>query len=505
MQGAFKMRGKEAVKARKVLSGLLICALILTLLLPFDAQARQSGNDVSVEDGQMQIAASKRDIYSDDELMDALEEYGYVVVLDRTDGTEMVITDMEETIYMNPNETETLTVYAYVDMVGEFSKDQVTVGDSSVVNLNSRALYFDRYEWDGWHILDCSWYYTALKGGSTVIDVEFVPDIFYVKLNVVVNGEENDYKGGINTDYELTDDVDSALSSSGYAVELSYTDYTGAKQVETLTQDTTITMAAEGEATMKAYGFNDLDEDFSFDSVSVSSTSVMTATGMEIIDEYDYDGREFFIGDWYLTANKRGESTVTVTVGSYKVNINVNVLFEDITDESKYFFDPVYWAAENGITTGRSGGIVFDAFATCTRAEIVTFLWRLAGQPEPKASECQFSDISTSAYYYKSVQWAYEQGITTGRSGGTTFDPNGTCTRREIVTFLWRYAGKPKPSSTGTFSDVTDSSAYYYNAVYWAAEQGITTGKSGGNRFDPLGECTRAMAVTFLYRYSSAG
>jgi len=169
-----------------------------------------------------------------------------------------------------------------------------------------------------------------------------------------------------------------------------------------------------------------------------------------------------------------------------------------------YYYEPVYWAFNNGITTGKHGGQTFAPTETCTRGQIVTFLWRLAGEPEPTV-ENPFKDIKSSAYYYKAVLWAYENGITTGRRGGKTFDPNGTCTRREIVTFLWRYAGKPTPSSTGKFTDVTDSSAYYYNAIYWAVEQGITTGKSatGGTTFDPTGLCTRAMAVTFIYRYAN--
>jgi len=112
----------------------------------------------------------------------------------------------------------------------------------------------------------------------------------------------------------------------------------------------------------------------------------------------------------------------------------------------------------------------------------------------------------TSGYYYKAVLWAAEQGITTGRKGGKTFDPEATCTRREIVTFLWRYAGKPSPKATkSSFKDVTDKKAYYYNAVIWAAEQKITSGTKASNytKFDPLGECTRGMTVTFLYRYAN--
>jgi len=183
--------------------------------------------------------------------------------------------------------------------------------------------------------------------------------------------------------------------------------------------------------------------------------------------------------------------------------------FEDVRDESSYFYKPVYWAKVTEVTTGRSkktenGGKIFDPYATCTRAEIVTYLWRAAGKPSPKASECKFDDVSSDSYYCKAVQWAYENKITTGRSHTNNFDPNATCTRREIVTFLWRYAGKPEPkNSTSKFTDNQDTSAYYYKAVQWAAEQKISTGTKASNytEFDTLGKCTRAMSVTFLYRY----
>jgi|GEM_PF-1796316 len=204
------------------------------------------------------------------------------------------------------------------------------------------------------------------------------------------------------------------------------------------------------------------------------------------------------------SGSQPGNIRVTATSESgKKATTKVTVYFNDVADPNTYYFKPVYWAFNNDITTGKSGGQTFAPDDTCTRAQIVTFLWRLAGKPEPKVSN-PFTDIKSSAYYYKAVLWAYEKGITTGRSGGKTFDPNGTCTRREIVTFLWRYAGKPSPSETGKFTDVTDKNAYYYNAVYWAVEENITTGKAASNytTFDPTGLCTRGMAVTFLYRYA---
>jgi len=208
--------------------------------------------------------------------------------------------------------------------------------------------------------------------------------------------------------------------------------------------------------------------------------------------------------------------TGTSEEGGFTASAMVGVLFTDVTDSSLYYFSPVYWAYNNDITTGKRGGERFAPGDTCTRAQIVTFLWRLAGEPDPGQIDQEFADVTDkSAYYYNAVYWAYNQGITTGRrgtnaDGSVNFDPNGTCTRREIVTFLWRYAGKPAPeSSESKFTDITldanGNKPYYYDAVLWAVEKGITTGKAATNytTFDPLGECTRGMSVTFLYRYAN--
>ena len=209
-----------------------------------------------------------------------------------------------------------------------------------------------------------------------------------------------------------------------------------------------------------------------------------------------------------------GGTTITVIgidkYGTRTEPVSETVLFRDVEEPAYYYYGPVYWAAKKGITYGRAttNYTTFDPEATCTRREIVTFLWRLAGCPEPSSMESPFKDVTdTEAYYYKAVLWAAEKGITYGRAATnyTTFDPKATCTRREIVTFLWRYAGRPNPTSAESgFTDVADADAYYYKAVLWAVEKGITTGKGSTNytTFDPSGRCTRAMAVTFLYRYA---
>ena len=167
--------------------------------------------------------------------------------------------------------------------------------------------------------------------------------------------------------------------------------------------------------------------------------------------------------------------------------------FADVKEEA-YYYNAVLWAAENGITDGTSD-TAFSPDAPCTRAQIVTFLWRAAGSPESKNTS-GFADVSADSYYAKAVAWAVENGITTG-TGDEKFSPDVTCTRAQSVTFLFRAIGKLSDSKTG-FSDVpTDS--YYTNAVAWAVANGVTNGV-GDNLFGPDNSCTRAQIVTFLYR-----
>ncbi len=160
-----------------------------------------------------------------------------------------------------------------------------------------------------------------------------------------------------------------------------------------------------------------------------------------------------------------------------------------------YYYDAVNWADLLGITEG-VGGNLFDPTGTCTRAQMVTFLWRAAGRPEPTTGSNPFSDLDESAYYYKAVLWAAENGITVGVGGGR-FDPDGAVSRSQSVTFLYRALGG-KAEGSSTFDDV-QIGAYYYNAVLWAAENGITFGTSD-TTFSPDDDCLRAQIVTFLYR-----
>ena len=171
--------------------------------------------------------------------------------------------------------------------------------------------------------------------------------------------------------------------------------------------------------------------------------------------------------------------------------------FIDVTDESAYYYTPVYWAVEKGITKGKTAD-TFDPNGDCTRAQIVTFLYRAMGEPEVDTTENPFSDVKAGSYYEKAVLWALANGVTKGTSS-TTFSPNDNCTRAQIVTFLYRALGEPEADTAeNPFTDVKAGS-YYEKAVLWAVANVVTKGKTS-TTFDPTGVCTRGQAVTFLYR-----
>ena len=200
-----------------------------------------------------------------------------------------------------------------------------------------------------------------------------------------------------------------------------------------------------------------------------------------------------------IKVKDKGDGKFTFTMPASKVTVSAEFAeietldFADVPTDA-YYYEAVKWAAKKGITGGIGNGL-FGPNQPCTRAQIVTFLWRAAGSPEPKAMS-SFADVSTDAYYAKAVAWAVENGITTGTGDGK-FSPDATCTRAQSVTFLFRAIGK-LVDSKAEFSDVlTDS--YYANAVAWAVENGVTNG-IGDGLFGPDNSCTRAQIVTFLFR-----
>ncbi len=208
----------------------------------------------------------------------------------------------------------------------------------------------------------------------------------------------------------------------------------------------------------------------------------------------DKNGKELKLTD-------KGNGKYTFTMPASKVEIKATFVkevetspFSDVST-SAYYYEAVKWAQEKGITGGIGNGL-FGPNQPCTRAQIVTFLWRAAGSPEPK-SMSSFSDVSADSYYAKAVAWAVENGITTGTGDGK-FSPDATCTREQAVAFLYRASGSLAVSGSSAFSDVA-ANAYYADAVAWAEKNGVTGG-IGGGLFGSGNTCTRAQIVTFLYR-----
>ena len=206
-----------------------------------------------------------------------------------------------------------------------------------------------------------------------------------------------------------------------------------------------------------------------------------------------------------LKVTKRSETTYTFYMADSKVTVDASFIgdgaaekpdarFDDVSANA-YYADAVEWAVSKGITPGTSAN-TFSPDASCTRAQMVTFLWRANGSPKADRAN-PFTDVSAEAYYYDAVLWAVEQGITSGTSA-TTFSPDATVNRGQTVTFLWRANGSPVVDYAMSFTDV-DANAYYAGAVRWAVSEGITSGTSG-NSFSPNADCTRAQIVTFLYQ-----
>ena len=241
-------------------------------------------------------------------------------------------------------------------------------------------------------------------------------------------------------------------------------------------------------------------------SVSVTPSSASKGTTVTITvkpnDGYELDKLTVTDKDGNrLSLSDKGNGKYTFTMPSGKVSVDAafskieTVSFRDV-EQSDYYYDAVQWAVEKGITEGTSAN-TFSPIASCTRAQMVTFLWRVAGSPAPKSMTNPFRDVRSTDYYYDAVLWAVENGITSG-TGADTFAPNATVTRGQTVTFLYRAAGSPAVGGNAGFSDV-NANDYYNSAVAWAAENNITGG-TGNGKFSPKADCTRGQIVTLLYR-----
>ena len=363
----------------------------------------------------------------------------------------------------------------------DFNSDDVLVGlqanaDKSVKWVT--GINHPTFEWDKWHISADYSAVDAAIAAAKAIDSNLYSNYAVVEkaIAAVDRTKSKAEQAEVDAMAQAIEDAINALvrrSSGGDDSDPTYAIEVG-KDIRNGTVTANRRYAERGDTvtiTVKP------DDGFKLDDLTVT----------------DKNGKELKLTD-------KGNGKYTFTMPAGKVEINAAFVkevetspFSDVST-SAYYYEAVKWAQEKGITGGIGNGL-FGPNRPCTRAQIVTFLWRAAGSPEPKAMS-SFADVSTDAYYAKAVAWAVENGITTGTGDGK-FSPDATCTRAQSVTFLFRAIGK-LVDSKAEFSDVlTDS--YYANAVAWAVENGVTNG-IGGGLFGPNNSCTRAQIVTFLFR-----
>ena len=306
------------------------------------------------------------------------------------------------------------------------------------------------------------------------------------------------------TDGKITGSFDITVTTPVLKTEVGANYEVGAVTKGTLTVNPRSSSGGGGDSSVSTYSVTVGKTENGSVSVSPKSASkgdtvTVTVTPdkgytLETLTVLDKNGKELKLTE------KNGKYTFTMPAGKVEVKVTFmddNTMLNYFVDvkAGDYFYDAVKWAAEKGITSG-TDATHFGPNAVCTRAQIVTFLWRTTGSPEPKSTG-SFADVPTDSYYAKAVAWAVENGIT-GGTGDGKFSPDATCTRAQAVTFLYRASGMPAVSGNAAFSDVA-TNAYYAAAVKWAEKNGITGG-IGGGLFGSDNNCTRAQIVTFLYR-----
>ena len=202
-----------------------------------------------------------------------------------------------------------------------------------------------------------------------------------------------------------------------------------------------------------------------------------------------------------VTAKMAGAVTITASAVGKNMECKVTVLYKDVTSSKDFWYSPTNYLTAAGVVKGYDKQTKFKPANKCTRAQMVTFIWRLMGEPAPKTKVCKFKDVKEKDYFYKACLWGNEKGIVEGYKNGT-FGPQIVCARKHAVTFLWRLAGKPAPKSDkNKFKDVKKSD-YFYKATIWASEENILAGYKDGT-FKPNGDCLRRQMVTFLYKFNN--
>lgn len=365
--------------------------------------------------------------------------------------------------------------------------------------------------------------YTGLSAEETesLGKAEFLSLYYYADEQIAVchvsKGPEHvsyQFQASNSSSFSIKKETIREYSSTGYSLDVSSvpSGMTGYVRVRYYVDDNTVGEWSNVLSKSMADGSNITASDITTESshseqsfsVNASSTETDTLHYISNNDNISIDDagtitvKADYVGKAEITITNvvNGEETsskrITVTVTENTASENP---FEDVS-ENDYYYKPVLWAVENEITEG-TDETHFSPEMDCTRAQVMTFLWRAAGKPEPSSDQTAFVDVPEDAYYRKAVLWGAEKGITNGIDE-THFAPDDTITRGQAVTLLYNYCQKPSHSTSNPFVDVSEGT-YYYDAVLWAAENNITEG-TDENHFSPNDNCTRGQIVTFLYR-----
>ena len=356
----------------------------------------------------------------------------------------------------------------------DYDADGNLIKTVTTSNEDGVELSWETFTYDANGLLTQSHFYNSYKGGSAVEDNTYY--YTYGDNKITVKEETSNPYGNDVVNYVYTLDESGNIVSCDY--QATDEDYSG---TVTYTYDAkgNLTGLQYGDAGKFVFEYNDKD-------LCIKKTYV-TDEGSENVTTYEYDEH----GN-VLKEVENNYSTYTLTYEAIPQGGSKSS-FSDVSAK-EYYNAPVIWATETKITKG-TGATTFSPGKACTRAQLVTFLWRAAGEPEPTSKTNPFTDVVENDYY-KAILWAVEKGITKGVAPGK-FAPDATCTRAQIVTFIYRAAGEPEVTGTNPFTDVVKND--YYDAILWAVENGITKGVAE-NKFAPNKTCTRAEGVTFLYR-----
>ena len=415
------------------------------------------------------------------------------------------ITDLTAT----PSTTSFTVTLKFADDVTADQTTTVAENGMMVLPTPTRTGYAFQGWTDGTNTYQGGDAYTVTK--EATLTATWKKTAFTVTLDYANNGETATENRGANDGDTIT--LPTPTRSGRYAF-VHWTDgtntYAGGTNY-TVTKDATLTavwryIGSSSSGTTSSYPVSVPRFDNGSVSVTPGSASKGTTVTITVKPDEGYELDKITVTDKdgnRLSLSDKGDGKYTFVMPDGKVSVDASfskiaatINFRDV-NQSDYYYDAVQWAVEKGITEGTSA-TTFSPDASCTRAQMVTFLWRAAGSPAPKSTVNPFTDVSASDYYYNAVLWAVENGITTGVSADR-FAPGATVSRAQTVTFLYRANGSPAANGAG-FSDVA-ADEYYANAVAWAVRSGITTG-TGNGKFTPNAPCTRGQIVTFLYRSS---